>query len=1106
MKTFTLRQFNCSVPSLFLTNSKFIFFLIYLFSFTWLQSQTTLYVGTGGGEYSTIASAYAACTGAGTNYIILIQTTYTNTEAKPITFAANVAGSIIIRPNTGVSAFTLGLVVGTETSIISFTGGDNITIDGRIGSTGSTSLITISNTQTAASKYAVQYSGGSTGNTITYCTVKGSNSDAAASATTSGVIVFASGTNSSNTIDHCTVQQAGANYPGVCINSYDATTNNNISVTNCNIVNFTYYGIWANGANNDDWAITGNSFYSDYSQTGWTHSVYMLHIADGKGYTITGNYFGGQAASCAGSAYSLSGTSVNLYPIFVADCDAGTITISGNYIQNIAFTTTLAGTQWTPFFIAAGAADFIIGSSGSHNTIGSTSGTGNITCTDNAAASAAAIQCIVGVIKSTGTSTIEYNDIGGITFNGSNASTKTIYGVYLDKGTLTFSNNTLGNTAAGNISLSPASAHTYLVCVISTCLGTTTVNNNTLQNVTKSGTGNFYGVYANNQLTCSSNTFSKISSSSSSGTHYIIYYDAAENVSITSNTIKAITYSGASSVGYIMYIDAGTGAATIGLTSNTIGEFGTSNDITMAGYGGSGYNYGIFLNDGGNITFSSNILQNFYLSSANVHDFYTIWIDGGCTATNTFSDNSLDNITSLSTETSSVSAIVGFFFFGVTSGTHTFSHNTVTDFSLTSTSASQAAHIEAFYNSSSNGATVTFEKNRISGHSHASTLATTPYIAGMRLNPSSGTNNIYNNVIILNNGGITNALTLYGIYNDASGATYNIYHNTIKLYGTVASGTGPSAAFSTLATTGTFNIKNNIFQNLRTGGSGIHYGIKRSNTTPTWAEDYNYVEAGTIGYWGGTTETSFASWQGVSGTNDKNSTITIAASGVVAAASSSDVKNTGTDMDATVATDIDATTRHATTPYMGAYEGTTALPIELLSFTATPVAQLVELNWTTITETNNNYFTIERSADGIEFTSIAVVKGAGNSNSLINYMNTDIRPLKGISYYRLKQTDYDGQFSYSDIIVVNFSGAGELTVFPNPTGHSVALSFLSALDNKCTVTIFDALGRIVKSENHVTDEEGINNLNIDLSAFNKGIYFITLATTTDVLKAKILKD
>ena len=217
------------------------FFLLLLVIFISKQQKAiTLTVGAGE-TYATIAAAYAAATTAA-SYTIEVYADYANTEAKPITLAGGIGfTSMVIRPATGASA--ISITTGTAAAVFDFTGGDNITIDGRIGSTGSTVLWTISNTQTAASTYAIRFSGGSTGNTIRYCNVLGSNSTVASAATTAGVILLSSGTNSSNTFDYCTIKDASGGKPAVGINSYDATNNNQTTVSNCNIANFTAYGL-----------------------------------------------------------------------------------------------------------------------------------------------------------------------------------------------------------------------------------------------------------------------------------------------------------------------------------------------------------------------------------------------------------------------------------------------------------------------------------------------------------------------------------------------------------------------------------------------------------------------------------------------------------------------------------------------------------------------------------------------------------------------------------------------------------------------------------------------------------------------------------------------
>jgi len=93
-----------------------------------------------------------------------------------------------------------------------------------------------------------------------------------------------------------------------------------------------------------------------------------------------------------------------------------------------------------------------------------------------------------------------------------------------------------------------------------------------------------------------------------------------------------------------------------------------------------------------------------------------------------------------------------------------------------------------------------------------------------------------------------------------------------------------------------------------------------------------------------------------------------------------------------------------------------ALPVQLTSFTGVAVDHVNRLDWTTVTETNCNYFDVERSNDGNHFSSIGNVQGAGNSTSSNNYTFNDENPFPGVNYYRLKQMDYDGNYQYSSVI------------------------------------------------------------------------------------------
>ncbi len=138
----------------------------------------------------------------------------------------------------------------------------------------------------------------------------------------------------------------------------------------------------------------------------------------------------------------------------------------------------------------------------------------------------------------------------------------------------------------------------------------------------------------------------------------------------------------------------------------------------------------------------------------------------------------------------------------------------------------------------------------------------------------------------------------------------------------------------------------------------------------------------------------------------------------------------------------------------------TALPIELLSFGVRVENNAVSIQWSTASETNNDFFTVQRSADGQEFIDILQVPGAGNSQQTLQYDALDTQPLEGRSFYRLKQTDYDGTFSYSDIQSAWYAPAGlQFTVYPNPASGSIQISSHAKEAGTTEITLIDAQGK-----------------------------------------------
>lgn len=192
------------------------------------------------------------------------------------------------------------------------------------------------------------------------------------------------------------------------------------------------------------------------------------------------------------------------------------------------------------------------------------------------------------------------------------------------------------------------------------------------------------------------------------------------------------------------------------------------------------------------------------------------------------------------------------------------------------------------------------------------------------------------------------------------------------------------------------------------------------------------------------------------------------------------------------------TTSISSTTYFTLGYLNTILPIELKSFEAFLIQGVVEINWATFTEYNNHYFVVERSRDGITFDSLFYVEGAGYSKSILNYQTVDDRPLAGMSYYRLKQVDYDGRFTYSELVVIrnsNNEGTG-VFVYPNPTKQSdrLFIKFENFKEKKARLRITDVAGRIVHTADiRIEQEVDLTDLK---SKLGTGLYYLEISTPT----------
>ncbi len=193
--------------------------------------------------------------------------------------------------------------------------------------------------------------------------------------------------------------------------------------------------------------------------------------------------------------------------------------------------------------------------------------------------------------------------------------------------------------------------------------------------------------------------------------------------------------------------------------------------------------------------------------------------------------------------------------------------------------------------------------------------------------------------------------------------------------------------------------------------------------------------------------------------------------------------------------------------------GGSALPIELINFNVKPKDNIVDIKWSTAAEKNNDYFSLERSGDGKTFEVIEKVDGAGNSNTVLNYHTTDTRPLPDKSYYRLKQTDFNGDFTYSPVRVIDRNGKSNLqtetieikSVAPNPFNRQFSVTYNLEAAGEVQLMLISMNGQIMFTEK-IQADAGVNYYDYNEEKnIPIGNYIITLASGDKKTSKKIIK-
>lgn len=392
-------------------------------------------------------------------------------------------------------------------------------------------------------------------------------------------------------------------------------------------------------------------------------------------------------------------------------------------------------------------------------------------------------------------------------------------------------------------------------------------------------------------------------------------------------------------------------------------------------------------------------------------------------------------------------------------------------------------------------------KNRIHEPFRAATTSTSDAY-GIRLNNANavaGSETVISNNIVydfMNNG------DHYGIQING-GDNVKIYHNTVSLEDgtTTCTSCFTRAIFIESATTVGVDIRNNILS-IGRGGSGDKQSmfLAPANVSAfTIDNNVHYINPSVTGTsevarMGGTSYITLANWQttgkDLSSSSDDPQFLD-AASGDFTPQQTT-INNTGAPVGIT--TDILNMSRSAANPDPGAYEFGGPLPVTFLTFRGEVLGSINKLTWSTATETNNKGFELERSVDGRNYSSIMFIPSkseSGNSSAVLNYSCNDARPNAGNNYYRLKQIDKDGKFSYSSMILLNRK-VSEITlsnIYPNPTNRELNLVITSHKSEKVMIVITDLTGKIIMQRS-IQLAIGDNKQMMNIQNLSAGTYLI----------------
>lgn len=628
--------------------------------------------------------------------------------------------------------------------------------------------------------------------------------------------------------------------------------------------------------------------------------------------------------------------------------------------------------------------------------------------------------------------------------------------------------------------------------------------------------GNVIGNIIGSQSSTGSISFVSTSATSATFSGIISGTGTPGNINISNNSIGGISVSN-SSTGTVVFrgLNLQGNATSYTVSGNTIGSATTASSLSNAT---NNTVIGIYSSStSASNTITGNTVAN--LSNTNTGgnaQVVGIYLPGSSGGAFTATGNTVRNLTNAGANIfgSTGTSVIGIILTAANTVGQNVSGNTIYDLSNTNSASVAIAVVGIYYSGPPAGANLV-SRNLIYGITISTTKGN---ICG--ITAAGGATNYQNNMVSIGtgNGSGNNGISIIGMRDVAGGA--NLYHNTVYIGGTPTADANNTFAFFSQASVSSRFFQNNIFINARSnnGSTGKHYGIQVGGTVvnPTGLNsNYNIIQAtgagGVFGLFNSADQASLSAWQTATGQdlNSYDSDPKLKAPTAttpdlhIDATVTTDADAKGIDIPS-ITDDYDGETRSLLSPIdIGADAFSSVLPVRLINFSGYKEGAANRLRWSTILESNNLGFDIQRSNDGRQFNTIGRVMSLasnGYSNTLLNYQFKDLTAGVGAKYYRLNQISLDGRGELSKIILINDNNPNSTQIaikgiYPNPASNQVSVWIASPEADKTQIIIADAAGKVVNAQSAAI-ELGTNVITLDIAAIPAGTYFVKVINSS----------